>query len=43
LSVANAGTGPLLLGGEGRPDLLMNWRAQFVFVRPARIASPNVR
>jgi hypothetical protein len=43
LSVANAGTGPLLLGGEGRSDLVMNWRAQFVFVRPARIASPNVR
>ena len=41
--VANAGTGPLLLGGEGRPDLVMNVRAQFVFVRPARIASPNVR
>ena len=43
LSVANAGTGPLLIGGEGRPDLLMNERAQFVFVRPARIALPNVR
>src|SRR5262245_32396784 len=43
LSVANAGTGPLLIGGDGRPDLLMNVRAQFVFVRPARIAAPNVR
>jgi hypothetical protein len=42
LSVANAGTGPLLLGGDGRPDFVLNWRARLVFVRPARIASPNV-
>jgi hypothetical protein len=43
LSVANAGTGALLIGGDGRPDFVLNWRARFVFVRPARIASPNVR
>jgi hypothetical protein len=43
LSIANAGTGPLLLGGEGHPDFLLNWMAKLVFVRPARIALPNVR
>jgi hypothetical protein len=43
LSVANAGTGPLLLGGEAHPDFLLNWMAKLVFVRPARIALPNVR
>jgi hypothetical protein len=43
LSIANAGTGPLLIGGDGRPELVMNRMAKFVFVRPARIASPNVR
>jgi hypothetical protein len=43
LSVANAGTGPLLLGGEGRLDVLMNWQARFVFVRPQRIALPDLR
>ena len=43
LSVANAGTGLLLIGGEGRPDLLMNERAQFVFVRMQRIALPALR
>jgi hypothetical protein len=42
LSVANAGTGPLLIGGDGSPETLMNWQARFVFVRPARIASPNL-
>jgi hypothetical protein len=43
LSVANAGTGPLLLGGEANPDFLLNVMAKLVFVRPARIALPNVR
>ena len=43
LSIANAGTGPLLIGGDGRPELVMNRMAKFVFVRPARIASPNLR
>jgi hypothetical protein len=43
LSIANAGTGPLLIGGDGRPELVMNRMAKLVFVRPARIASPNVR
>jgi hypothetical protein len=43
LSVANAGTGPLLLGGEAHPDFLLNRMAKLVFVRPARIALPNVR
>jgi hypothetical protein len=43
LSVANAGTGPLLLGGEAHPDFLLNGMAKLVFVRPARIALPNVR
>jgi len=43
LSVANAGTGPLLLGGEGHPGSLLNVMAKLVFVRPARIALPNLR
>jgi hypothetical protein len=43
LSIANAGTGPLLIGGDGRPEMVMNRMAKLVFVRPARIASPNVR
>jgi hypothetical protein len=43
LSIANAGTGPLLIGGDGRPELVTNRMAKFVFVRPARVASPNVR
>ena len=43
LSVANAGTGPLLLGGEAHPDFLLNRMAKLVFVRPARIAMPNAR
>jgi hypothetical protein len=43
LSVANAGTGPLLLGGEGNPEFILNWQARLVFVRPARIALPNIR
>ena len=43
LSIANAGTGPLLIGGEGRLDMVMNSKARFVFVRPQRIALPGVR
>jgi hypothetical protein len=43
LSVANAGTGPLLIGGEGHAELVVNRMAKLVFVRPARIAAPNVR
>jgi hypothetical protein len=43
LSVANAGTGPLLIGGEGHPEFILNWQARLVFVRPARIALPNIR
>jgi hypothetical protein len=43
LSVANAGTGPLLIGGDGRPEALLNWMAKLVFVRPQRIALPDAR
>jgi hypothetical protein len=43
LSVANAGTGPLLIGGEGHAEFILNWQARLVFVRPARIALPNIR
>jgi hypothetical protein len=43
LSIANAGTGALLLGGDGRPEFVLNWQARLVFVRPARIASPVMR
>jgi hypothetical protein len=41
LTVANAGTGPVLIGGEGGPDQLMSGDAKFVFVRPTRMASPH--
>jgi hypothetical protein len=43
LSIANAGTGPLLIGGEWRADALMVPQARFVFVRPQRIALPDLR
>jgi len=43
LSIANAGTGPVLLGGEARADLMVSPQASFVFVRPQRIALPDVR
>jgi hypothetical protein len=43
LSIANGGTGPLLVGTDGRPDFALNRMAKLVFVRPARIAVPNMR
>jgi hypothetical protein len=43
LSLANAGTGPLLIGGAARPDLMLNAGAKLVFVRPQRIARPDLR
>jgi hypothetical protein len=43
LSIANAGTGLLLIGGEARADLTVHPQASFVFVRPQRIALPDVR
>jgi hypothetical protein len=43
LTVANAGTGPLLIGGDGRPDVMLSWMTRFVFVRPQRIALPDQR
>ena len=42
LTVANGGAGLLLLGGDGSPDLTLHSSVKFVFVRPARIAMPNV-
>jgi hypothetical protein len=42
LTVANGGAGLLLLGGDGSPDLKLHSSVKFVFVRPARIAMPNV-
>jgi hypothetical protein len=42
LTLANGGTGLLLIGGEARPDLMLQATARFVFVRPDRIAMPNV-
>jgi hypothetical protein len=35
--------GPLLIGGEVRADLSVHPQASFVFVRPQRIASPDLR
>jgi hypothetical protein len=43
LTVANGGAGLLLLGGDGSPDLKLHSSVKFVFVRPARIAMPNVQ
>jgi hypothetical protein len=43
LSVGNAGTGPLLIGGDGSPELVRSTSARFVFVRPQRIALPSLR
>lgn len=43
LTLANAGTGLLLLGGRGDPDLMLHTSAKFVFVHPQQIAQPNVR
>jgi hypothetical protein len=40
LTVANGGTGPILIGGETRPDLGFTPTAKFVFTRPQRLASP---
>jgi hypothetical protein len=42
LTLANAGTGLLLIGGEAKPDLMLQAGARFVFVRPDRIAMPSV-
>jgi hypothetical protein len=42
LTVANGGAGLLLLGGDGSPDLTLHSSVKFVFVRPARIAMPNL-
>jgi hypothetical protein len=42
LTVGNGGAGLLLLGGDGSPDLTLHSRVKFVFVRPARIAMPNL-
>jgi hypothetical protein len=42
LTLANAGTGLLLIGGESKPDLMLQAGARFVFVRPDLIAMPSV-
>jgi hypothetical protein len=39
LTVANSGTGLLLLGGDGSPDLKLHSTVKFVFVRPSQVAS----
>jgi hypothetical protein len=43
LTVANGGTGPVLIGGESRADLSFAPATKFVFMRPQRIALPDVR
>jgi hypothetical protein len=40
LTVANGGTGPILIGGEARPDIRFAPATKFVFMRPQRLASP---
>ena len=42
LTVGNGGAGLLLIGGEGRPDLVLHSTVKFVFVRPSRVARPGV-
>jgi hypothetical protein len=39
LTVANGGTGLLLLGGDGSPELKLHSTVKFVFVRPSQVAS----
>jgi hypothetical protein len=44
LAVANGGQGPLLVGGEARPDRSVNRTVRFVFVRPRLVsAAPDAR
>ena len=42
LSVGNAGTGPLILGGRGDPGEIRSWMVKFVFIRPTTIALPGL-
>jgi hypothetical protein len=42
LTVANGGAGLILIGGDGSPELNLHSNVKFVFVRPQRIAQPNV-
>jgi hypothetical protein len=42
LTVGNGGAGLILIGGEGNPDLKLHASVKFVFVRPARVALPNM-
>jgi hypothetical protein len=42
LTVANGGAGLILIGGDGSPELNLHSSVKFVFVRPQRIAQPNV-
>jgi hypothetical protein len=42
LTVGNGGAGLLLIGGDGRPDLVLHSAVKFVFVRPSLIALPSV-
>jgi hypothetical protein len=43
LTVANAGTGLILFGGESRSSLILVPDTKLVFVRPQRIALPDAR
>jgi hypothetical protein len=43
LTVANGGAGLILIGAESRLDLMLGADTRFVFVRPQRIAGPDVR
>lgn len=38
LTVGNGGTGLIVLGGDGSPDVKLHASVKFVFVRPARVA-----
>jgi len=41
-TLANTGAGLTLLGGDGRPDLVMHPGVRFVFVRPVQVARPGI-
>jgi hypothetical protein len=43
LTVGNAGTGLLLIGGAADPGLMLHASVRFVLVRPQHIALPGVR
>ena len=42
LTIGNGGAGLILIGGDGNADLMLHSSIKFVFVRPIRVALPNM-